>query len=59
MNVMKKLFYMLVALVLACGCYDDKGNYDYKTLDELTITLPATSYSLLFGERLQISPTIE
>lgn len=59
MNVMKKLFYMLVALVLACGCYDDKGNYDYKTLDDLTITLPATSYSLLFGERLQISPTIE
>ena len=56
---MKKLFYILIALIVACGCYDDKGNYDYKPLDELTIALPTNSYSLLFGERLQISPAIE
>lgn len=56
---MSKLYVIFLTLFLAYGCYDDKGNYDYKLLDELSISLPSKTYSLLFGEQLQITPTIE
>ena len=50
---------LLSFIFFLMSCYDDKGNYDYKTLDSLSITLPSKTYSCLFGEKLQISPTIE
>ena len=56
---MSRLYIIFLTLFLLYGCYDDKGNYDYKTLDSLSITLPSKTYSCLFGEKLQISPTIE
>lgn len=56
---MKSLCYIFFMLIMVYGCYDDKGNYDYKELDELSISLPAKSYSRLFGEKLQITPVIE
>ena len=30
---MSKLYVIFLTLFLAYGCYDDKGNYDYKLLD--------------------------
>ena len=56
---MSRLYIIFLTLFLLYGCYDDKGNYDYKSLDSLSITLPSKTYSCLFGEKLQISPTIE
>ncbi|MFR5660568.1 MAG: PKD-like family lipoprotein, partial [Butyricimonas faecihominis] len=56
---MKKIYFILFVIVLFSGCYEDKGNYDYKELEGITVTLPETSYSLFFGDKLQITPIIE
>ena len=56
---MKKLFYMLFAALLLCSCYDDKGNYDYRTLGEVEISIPQEVYSVGFGEPLRIPATVE
>ena len=35
---MKKYMFLLAILsILQAGCYEDKGNYDYTTVDEVTI----------------------
>lgn len=56
---MSKIYTILAIIIVTCACFDDKGNYNYGELDELVIELPEESYSLLFGEKLQITPTIE
>jgi len=58
---MKKNIYILFGLLTAfvlSGCYSDKGSYDYSNLDDVAITLPATSYDVAVGESLKINPTI-
>lgn len=40
------------------GCYDDKGNYDYATLDSLAISLPSNNVQASLGDTLKITPTI-
>ena len=39
-EVMKRLFIYIVTVMalFIAGCYEDKGNYDYTPVDELTIT---------------------
>ena len=39
------LFYIFLFLLssLAIGCYDDEGNYDYKTINEVAVKLEETS----------------
>lgn len=56
---MKNLYYLLLVAIMVYGCYDDKGNYNYTELAELEVSLPEESHSILFGDRLQITPTIE
>lgn len=56
-------WYIILILWLTCGlisCYDDKGNYDYKDIDELTITgIPEEAISALYkAENLVISPKV-
>lgn len=34
---MKKIYCLFLILLIAVGCYDDKGNYKYEDLQELTI----------------------
>jgi hypothetical protein len=60
MKNMKKLSIftvILTALILQSGCYADKGNYDYRDINELTIILPATR-EVRSGHRLFIEPEI-
>ena len=37
-------------------CIEDKGNYDYKNINELEITFEKPTYSVTFGESLSITP---
>lgn len=55
---MKKIFCIFWTMILLYSCYDDKGNYDYRDLEDVNIVLPEESYSLCFGTRLQISEVI-
>lgn len=51
-------FVALATALLLVSCYDDKGNYDYTTLDTLEITFPSTSYMIPIDENLVIEPMV-
>ena len=58
---MKHNVILLLCLTLALfSCYDDKGNYDYREIDELTITgIPEEPISALHkSENLVLQPTV-
>lgn len=55
---MKRIFSFILSVILFFGCYEDKGNYAYRELQEVIIELPADNYSIQFGDALQITPTI-
>lgn len=55
---MKQIYVLLLLSLVVFGCYDDKGNYDYIELGEVTIELSGTSFSRQVGESLQITPTV-
>ena len=58
---MKKIYDTLFMASLLCfvtACYDDKGNYDYRELEDVTIEFPQSNYSLYFGDVLEITPTV-
>lgn len=56
---LRNLLYILVALLVTASCYDDKGNYDYREINELEILGIADSYSRDMDEILVIKPQIE
>ena len=58
---MKKYMFLLAILsIFQVGCYEDKGNYDYTTVDEVTIEGEyELVYRLKMGERLSIPITLE
>ena len=43
---MKKIYiaFLLFTMVTLSACYDDKGNYDYKDINELEIILDEDIY---------------
>lgn len=62
---MKSQIYLLLfsfLLTAVSGCVDDKGNYDYDTLDDIfsgNITGMKKNYYVGLGESIQISPVLE
>lgn len=57
---MKKyiLYFYCFSVVFLTACYDDKGNYDYKDIDEIKISFDGDGYySKTFGEVLELKPT--
>lgn len=57
---MKYIFMIVVFTCLLSSCYEDKGNYDYQQMNDITINLSLpdgkTKYSL--GDVLEISPEL-
>ncbi|MCR9013145.1 PKD-like family lipoprotein [Gabonibacter chumensis] len=57
---MKTIYFILLLCMTwgITGCYDDKGNYDYKTLNNITIDFPKDldTYPVV-GDVLKIHPT--
>lgn len=54
---MKKyiLYFYCFSVVFLTACYDDKGNYDYKDIDEIKISFDGDGYySKTFGEVLEL-----
>ncbi|WP_164972811.1 PKD-like family lipoprotein [Lacibacter luteus] len=54
-----QLFTILLTAVVVTGCYKDKGNYDYKELNKVTIEADVTgAVSVLLQDTLTINTTI-
>ena len=56
---MKKVcFYIFLSLIFI-SCYDDKGNYDYTDIGDITITGIENSYTAIaLAKKLEIKPTV-
>lgn len=59
-----KIFWLILAISpFVIGCYDDEGNYDYQTINEISIgdtLFIDTIYTVYSGlDTLRITPTIE
>lgn len=66
---MKRIWFIaaftLAQIMIFGSCYDDKGNYDYQTIDEIKVTFPGSTgkdgnviYAQKIGEQLVIHPEI-
>ena len=58
MKVLNNVLWVLVWVFMASACYEDKGNYDYRDLDEIIIDTAGagirTDYSVALQETLAI-----
>lgn len=55
----KYMFCLVIGFLLVQACYDNKGNYDYKDINEVTIKLPKTYFpNLIMGDPVLIEPDI-
>ena len=55
------IFWGIVCSWLLSGCYEDKGNYDYIEVNEVTVTVkPANTYTIYgyLGEELTVVPEL-
>lgn len=59
-RVMKKIymFYIAVIVWVVAGCYEDKGNYDYKTMPKVTVNGIESSYDVYVGAPFVITPEV-
>lgn len=57
-SIFKQAVLFLVAGVLLTACYDDKGNYDYIDLNEITFSGINENYRINIGEPLAIYPVL-
>lgn len=56
---MKYIYSMaMIGLCLLGSCYDDKGNYDYKTMNDIVITLDMEDTRFVLGDTLKIKPVL-
>ncbi|AWK05816.1 hypothetical protein HYN56_16885 [Flavobacterium crocinum] len=58
-NIFKLLSFLFLMIIMV-SCYDDKGNYEYQKLDEVTIDVSEmeTSYSILRYDTLTLQPKV-
>lgn len=50
--------YIIVLIMLFYSCSEDKGNYDYKAVNEVIVTGVTKDTSVMRGEVLNIHPVI-
>ncbi|MDU1892893.1 MAG: PKD-like family lipoprotein [Dysgonomonas sp.] len=53
-------YIVVIILSISClySCYEDKGNYDYTSINEIAIGNIQKEYSLKVGEEITIKPTL-
>ena len=56
--MMKKIALFLGIVLTLAACYEDKGNYDYSELNDITIDLGNTQFTAAEGETISITPLL-
>ena len=44
---------------LMSSCYEDKGNYDYERMNDITVEIPLESSDCVLGDVLKITPELK
>lgn len=55
---MKKINWVIAAAMLFClsSCYEDKGNYDYKRINDVTVSFTLETSEYVLGDILKVEP---
>ena len=56
---MKNITYIIFSIFILISCYEDKGNYDYKDINEVNIEGIDKSYDIDVDDTLKISPIVK
>ena len=57
---MKKIYWILFVAMAWCGCYDDKGNYDYRDLADVQVAIKEEGpHSVMYGEILKLTSDVK
>lgn len=56
---MRNTYIIFVIALLLGSCYDDKGNYEYNDLLDVSISVPFEEYDAGIGSKLTIIPSVE
>ena len=55
MKIIYITFLFLVTFNFIC-CYDDKGNYEYKQINDIEISFPDYNFEQVIGETFKLYP---
>lgn len=58
MNIKYNIVIAVIGLFLLGSCYDDKGNYDYREINDIVITLDMEEISFVLGDTVKIKPKL-
>ena len=57
---LKKIFFAVIMLgAMAAACIEDKGNYEYRDINDVAISGIDSFYTIAVGSRLTITPVLE
>lgn len=48
----------LILTIFAIGCYEDKGNYDYKQVNDIQISFPEYNIEQVIGDTFRLTPIL-
>lgn len=57
-NILKAVLGASFCILALASCFDDKGNYDYRNINEVTVTGIEKIYNIMSGDRVTIRPEI-
>lgn len=58
MKKISKIFAASLLLVSLTGCYEDKGNYTYSEIEEVTVTFPSNISAMQGTEYIEFDPEV-
>lgn len=49
-----KILFVVMFLLIITSCYEDKGNYDYREMNDIEISVETESSSYALGDKVNI-----
>ena len=53
-----KILFVVMFLLIITSCYEDKGNYDYREMNEKEISVETESSSYALGDKVTSKPKL-
>ena len=53
-----KILFVVMFLLIITSCYEDKGNYDYREMNDIEISVETESSSYALGDKVTSKPKL-